>query len=269
MQVAFLQVASPDDEGSGPRAERVLDAITDAGRGADLVLLPELWAPGYFAFDRYEEEAAALDSPLVEALRAAARGADCTVFAGSVLERSDLGIHNTALLIDRSGAVVLTYRKCHLFGLASSREAQLLVPGDRADVVDTDLGRVGLMTCYDLRFPELARELLDQGASVILTAAAWPQARLEHWRLLVRARALENQVFLLACNGAGATGGVTLAGHSVVVDPRGEVLLELGPEPDAGTATIDLADVERTRAEFPVLADRRRTFAAASVGELR
>jgi predicted amidohydrolase len=255
MKAALVQVASPLDEPWQERVERVGSTVT-ALEGVDLVVLPELWATGYFAFDRYDELAESLDGPLVQTIRGWARSLGAHVQAGSVLERTPSGLHNTAVLVGPTGEVLLDYRKVHVFGY-QSLEAKLLSPGTRADVVETDLGAVGMTTCYDLRFPELYRHLVDAGAQIIIVPAAWPAARLEHWRLLTRARAVEDQVFLLACNAAARQGDVELAGHSAAIDPWGRVLAEAGADEQVLVVDLDLDVVRETREEFPVLNDRR------------
>jgi predicted amidohydrolase len=252
MRVTLIQT---EVDGRLPFAERVagVAAQVAACADADLVMLPELWATGYFAFDDYAATAEPLDGPTVAALSAAARTAGVTLHGGSIVERSDTGgLHNTSLLFDPDGALVHTYRKVHTFGYGS-REQELLTRGG-------DVGAHGpyaLSTCYDLRFPELFRRQVDAGSQLFLVAAAWPAVRLPHWRLLLRARALENQSFLLACGAAGRQGDVVLSGHSAVVDPWGEVVAEAGP--DAGTLTVEIDPelVTRSRTEFPALADRR------------
>lgn len=261
ISVALLQRCLTRKEAEDRSFDALLDALDVAASGNDLVLLPELWATGYFAFDEYATHAESLQGPIVEAMSDIARRRGAYVMGGSLVERTDAGLHNTAVLIAPDGDLALAYRKSHLFGLRSSRESELLVPGDEIRAVDSALGRIGVMTCYDLRFPEVARRLMEDGATTILVVAAWPTSRIEHWRLLVRARALENQLFVIACNGAGDGGGVTLGGYSAVVDPQGAVVDELAAEPGRLDVTLDLGDVERARADFPVLADRRFDFA--------
>jgi predicted amidohydrolase len=258
MKIALVQVASPLEE---PVAERVarVGATVERLAGHDLIVLPELWAPGYFAFDRYADLAEALDGPLLGELAGWARKLQTHLHAGSVLERdADGRLYNTAVLLGPDGDLVLDYRKVHVFGY-QSQEAKLLSPGNRADVADTPLGMVGMTTCYDLRFPELYRVLVDRGAQLVVVPAAWPAARLEHWRLFTRARAVENQVFLLACNAAGAQGDVRLGGHSVVVDPWGRVVAEAGEDEEVLVADLDLKLLTDLRTEFPVLGDRKLT----------
>lgn len=251
----MVQIASPPSETVAARRDRVGQLITEAS-GADLIVLPELWAPGYFAFDRYEELAEPLDGETVAAGREWAKRLDCYLHLGSVLERSATGaLHNTAVLLDPAGEIVHTYRKIHVFGYRS-REHDLLTPGVEVRVAESALGPLSTTTCYDLRFPELWRALIDAGAKTVIVTAAWPAARREHWRLFTSCRAVEEQVLLVACNAVGDQDGTTLGGFSRVVDPWGEVLVEAGKEEGITSCEVDLGVVERTRAEFPVLQDR-------------
>lgn len=253
-RVACVQLGDGDAGPSG--IARVSAAIADAE--ADLVVLPELWPVGYFHFDRYDDAAEPVDGPTAAALSAVAAEHRIHLHAGSIVERrSDGRLSNTSLLFGPTGELLLSYRKHHLFGYGSD-EQRLLTPGDELDVVATPLGAIGMTTCYDLRFPELYRKLVDAGAEIVLVASAWPHARLDHWRLLTRTRALENQVYVAAANAAGTDNGVRLGGHSVVVDPWGAVLAEAGEAPDEVVAAeIERDRVAAVRDEFPVLLDRR------------
>lgn len=257
MKVTCIQLAYPGGETKTQRVDRVVNLVAGAAADADLVVLPELWPTGYFAFDRYDEEAETLDGPTMTAMCDAAREHDIHLHAGSFVERHDDGLANCTVLIGPDGAIRLTYRKIHLFGYGS-KEAELLTPGTTADVAETRFGGVGTTTCYDLRFPELYRVLVARGAEILIIPAAWPAPRIEHWRLLMRARALENQAFVIACNGVGDQHGTTLGGHSVIVDPWGEVVVEAGPdEQELLSAELDLGRLAEIRGEFPVLEHRR------------
>jgi predicted amidohydrolase len=228
-------------------------------RDADLVVLPELWSTGYFAFDDYRANAEPLAGPFVEQMAEAAREAGVVVVAGTFLEVAPDGVlHNTAVVLGADGELLLAQRKYHVFGLGS-REAELVAGGEDVAVADTAVGRIAVAVCYDLRFPELFRLHSDGGAELIVVPAAWPAARREHWRLLARARAVENQAFVLACNGAGRDHGTPIAGYSAVVDPLGEVVAEADERPGTIRVTLERAAVAATRAAFPVLADRRLT----------
>jgi predicted amidohydrolase len=257
VRTALVQVASPAGEPGAKRRERVAGMVADAA-GAELVVLPELWLPGYFAFDSYREFAEPLDGDTVTAAREWARRLGCHLHMGSVLESdADGRLYNTAVLIGPDGEIAHTYRKIHVFGY-QSREAELLTPGERVGTVPTTLGRLGTTTCYDLRFPELYRALVDEGAESIVVCSAWPAARLAHWRLFTSCRAVEEQVVMIACNAVGEQAdGVRLGGHSRIVDPWGEVLAEAGEQEGITFCDIDTAVIGSARAEFPVLADRR------------
>lgn len=255
MRVALVQVASPPGEPVAGRRERVKQMLFDAA-GADLVVLPELWPSGYFAFDRYAELAEPLDGDTVTAGCEWARRLGCFLHLGSFVERTVEGrLHNTAVLIDPTGRVLHTYRKVHVFGYRS-REAQLLTPGTGVTVADTALGPTSATTCYDLRFPELWRALVDAGAHTVIVPAAWPAERREHWRLFTTTRAVEQQVLLLACNAVGAQDGAMLGGSSRIVDPWGSVLAEADQHEGITWCETAPSVVSAIREEFPVLADR-------------
>lgn len=256
MRVALVQLAGDPGEHPADRLARGCDLVA-AERDADLVVLPELWVTGFFAFDAYPAVAQPLDGPIAATLARTARAARVWLHGGSIVEAgADGGLYNTALLFDPDGELAHTQRKVHVFGYRS-REAEILRGADAIAAAATALGTVGMTTCYDLRFPEVYRVLVDQGATLLIVPAAWPAARIDHWRLLTRARALENQCFLLGCNAAGEQGEVALGGHSVVVDPWGEPVAEAGRDAQVLRAEIDPARVARLRAEFPALRDRR------------
>ncbi len=269
MRIHVLQVAYGDDEAVADRVSRVADLVRDQ-RGADLVVLPELWAPGGFSYRTWPERAETLDGPTVTALAAAAADLGVPVHAGSLVERAadgadrgpgGRGLWNTSVLLDGTGAVAATYRKIHRFGFGAG-EPKLMEAGEdlvTADLPDGAGGTVtaGLATCYDLRFPELFRGLLVAGARLVLVPAAWPAARVAHWTLLGRARAVENQCVVVQCNTAGTHAGVEQGGRSQVVTATGEVLAEAGPGEEVLVADVDLGVVEEYREAFPVLADRR------------
>ena len=254
MDVACVQAAFSPDADTPARIEHVLSLLRYV-RDVDLVVLPELWHVGYFNFDRYEAGAEPVHGQTVSALAGAARELGAFVHAGSIVERGEDGaLYNTSVLLTPTGRVAHTYRKVHLFGYKSD-ETRILTPGVEVRTVSTDLGPLAMTTCYDLRFPELYRLLTE--AEFVLVTSAWPDPRMEHWRRVTRARALDNLMFLIACNAAGECNGVRLGGHSVVVDPWGEVVAEAGGGEEILRAHVDLAKVAKIRTEFPVLDDRR------------
>ena len=222
------------------------------------MVLPELWPVGAFAYDRFTEHAESLDGPTAELMGAAARDAGVWLHAGSIVERDPDGpLYNTSLLFAPDGELHRVYRKIHRFGFDSG-EAALMGAG--SEIVTARLERpdvtVGLATCYDLRFPEQFRLLVDAGAELLVVPAGWPARRRAHWSLLARARAVESQAFVLACCSAGTHADVEQAGYSVVVDPWGEVLAEAGAGEQVLTVDLDPARVAETRRDFPVLRDR-------------
>ncbi len=262
-RVALVQVASPDDETPSARIDRV-ERLLLSQRGVDLFVLPELWSAGYFSFAQYAERAESLDGPTVRMGRRVARESGAAVHLGSIVERdAEGGLRNTTVLIDASGRIAQVYRKIHVFGY-ESLEVELLTPGDSLSVVESSVGRLGSITCYDLRFPGLWQELSLRGAETVAIPAAWPAVRREHWRLLTQARAVEHQVFTLAVNACGAQRGVELGGCSRVVDPSGRVLAECGVEEEVRVVEIDPARTAEVREEFPVIADRLADYASIS-----
>jgi len=220
------------------------------------VVLPEIWTPGYFAFDHYARAADSAD--LIRSfLSDRARTLGVHLHGGSFVERRGDNLYNTSILFDPDGEEIAVYSKIHLFGYGS-REPEVLTPGTSPTVVDTSMGRVGMAVCYDLRFPELFRAMTDLGAELVLVASAWPHPRVQAWSTLLRARALENQVYLIAANGVGPTAsGPTLCGNSSIIDPWGTVIASAGDEAAIVESVIDMASVGETRSRFRQLADRR------------
>lgn len=271
MKISVIQLGYDDQESPAARTERAAGLVA-AQQAADLVILPELWAPTGFGYAAWASNAEPLDGPWAATMRDAAIAAGCTLHAGSFVERlqecgpEGKALANTSVVFGADGELLGMYRKIHLFGF-SAGEPELMEPGPEIVLVDIDAVAntpggdqvtAGLSTCYDLRFPELYREQIGHGATMFLVPAAWPSPRVEHWRLLGRARAVENQSFVVQCNTAGQHAGTAMGGHSQVVSPSGVVLGELA-HADEGVLTVevDLSEVAAYREAFPVLADRR------------
>lgn len=253
LKIACLQIQPRDGQSAGDHVGEVERQILEQ-READLIVLPELWSVGYFAFDDYRAHAEPLDGPLARRLAGLARETSAVLHAGSLVERSGRHLYNTSIVFGPDGDMLATYRKMHVFGY-QSREPELITGGDTLATLPLAGTRAGLAICYDLRFPEVFRAVVDD-VTVFVIPATWPAARVEHWQALLRARAVENQAFVIGCNTAGRSGGVELGGGSAVVDPSGSVLAQAGPAPQVLRTSIDLAEAARARREFPVLRDR-------------
>lgn len=249
--------------------QRVRRAVTEAAeRDCELVCLPEIFTVGYFSFENYPRAAEPIDGETVTGLQGLAEAEDIAILAGSIVEDLEEsaargfetpapdGYANTSVYIDSAGDRRGTYRKQHLFGYESA-EQQLLTPGESLATIEDNGFTVGMTTCYDLRFPELYRELVDRGVTLTLVPSAWPYPRVEHWRLLPRARAVENLMYVAAVNGIGEFGEASLLGRSAVYDPWGTAIASAGEQETLVTTTLDPDAVTDRREEFPALADRR------------
>lgn len=255
MRASLIQIAVNEDETVEARRVRAAALVREQA-GADLVVLPELWTTGAFAYEEFDAAAEPLRGPTYEAMAKAAGDAGVWLHAGSVPERDPDGrIYNTSLLFSPAGDLAASYRKIHRFGFDKG-EAVLMGAGREPVTVRLPETTLGVATCYDLRFPELFRSLVDAGAEILVVPAGWPERRRSHWTLLAQARAVENQAFVLGCGTAGAHAGVPQAGHSIVVDPWGEVLAEAGADEEVLTVEFDPERVARTREQFPALKDR-------------
>jgi predicted amidohydrolase len=257
VRIALIQLDCSTTEPVATRVTRTLELIETAAPDADIVVLPELWHVGAFDVDAAREHAQAIDGPLVQALGALAAQHAIWLHGGSFCEVDAEERHyNTSVMFSPDGELVASYRKVHLFGFDGG-ETVLMSGGDELVVVDTPLGPTGLATCYDLRFPELFRALTDGGATAFLLASGWPTPRIEHWDVLTRARAIENQAWFVACNEVGTQLDMPLGGHSVVVDPRGTVVAQAGSAEEILIVEVDPGEAPRWREAFPVLDDIR------------
>jgi predicted amidohydrolase len=255
VRASLIQIAVEEGESVESRRRRAASLVREQA-GADLVVLPELWTTGAFAYQEFASQAEPLQGPTYEAMAKAASDAGVWLHAGSIPEQDPEGpLYNTSLVFSPSGDLAASYRKIHRFGFDKG-EAVLMGAGRDLVTVTLPETTVGVATCYDLRFPELFRGLVDAGAETLVIPAGWPERRRSHWTLLARARAVENQAYVLACGTAGTHAGVPQAGHSIVVDPWGEVLAEAGADEEILTVEFDPARVATTRELFPALKDR-------------
>ncbi|MGD9100346.1 MAG: carbon-nitrogen family hydrolase [Anaerolineae bacterium] len=224
-----------------------------AGAGAHLVVLPELWGSAY-DLAHAANYASSLQEGLFGEMAALARKHGLYV-AGSLLEAGAGGMYNTCALYSPQG-LVGSYRKLHLISLM--QEDRYLAPGDRLALCEgLPWGATGLAICYDVRFPEVFRGYGVAGARLVIVPAQWPSPRIAHWRTLLKARAIENQCVVAACNRVGADPHNTFGGASALIGPGGEVLVEGDDGPALLTAQVDMGTVDEVRRFLPVFRDRR------------
>jgi predicted amidohydrolase len=253
MKVASIQMAvvQNDKDANIVKAAANIEQCADA----DLIILPEIWNVGFTSFDQYIKEAEGKEGKTLTMLRTMAEKTKSYIHSGSFVEKDEDGYFNSSYLLAPSGEIVGRYRKIHLFGY-NSEETKILTPGKEVTVVQTPLGTIGMATCFDLRFPELFRKMVDKGAEIFLVCSAWPYPRLEAWTMLNRVRALENQCFLVSSNSCGVLGGVQFVVDSLVVDPWGTIIAGSSDEELNVRADIDVGKVQAARENFPGLASR-------------
>lgn len=245
MRIGQVQVSWDAPGGNLARYDRFAAEAAEAG--CAVVLFPELSDTGY-ALAAMPERAGTWPGAALEALQEAAQRHRVGIIAG-LSERGPDGIYNAAAALDRDGHLCGAYRKTHLFRGPEGAEADVFRAGDALQVVTIDGIRWGLSICFDLRFPELYRQLADRGAQVLAVVAAWPLVRIDDWSVLCRARAIENQLFLAGVNHAGEPFG----GRSCMIGPAGDVKCE-GGNGEEGLLTVDVdpGEIDRVRHALPV-----------------
>jgi predicted amidohydrolase len=272
MRVALCQI--PVSSTPQVNLDRVRAAVDDAARrGARLAVFPEGTQVRFSADLR--AAAQPLDGTFCSELAGIASAAQVAVVAGVFEPAPDGRVFNTTVGIDADGRLAAAYRKIHLFDALGNRESAEIAPGDRPVVADLAGLRVGFVTCYDVRFPELARSLASDGAELLVLPAAWAAGlyKEEHWLTLVRARAIENTIWIAASGqvpdpAEPPTRATTGIGRSLLVDPMGVVRLDLGPAAGVDVGEVDPGYTEEVRAALPSLANRRADLfpAAAPAG---
>lgn len=255
---SVAQFAPGEDKSANLKSIRGLVAAARE-QGSELVVFPEYSMFTVSAMDeRFVASAERLDGAFVTQLSALAAEHRIAIVCG-MNEATDEGtrIHNTLLAIDAAGALVAAYRKLHLYDAFGYTESSLVRPGTIEPPQTFVIGglRFGMQTCYDLRFPEVTRRLVDAGADVALMPAEWVPGPLKenHWTTLLRARAIENTIYLAAADQCGAAG----AGNSMIVDPMGVVLASVGEEEGLATATLEPERLARVRKKNPAVQLRR------------
>jgi predicted amidohydrolase len=257
ISIAQIEVVRSHPEENLRKGEQFI--VKAARKGSDIICFPEMWTTGF----PWEEmgELARRHTAILASLCTLARDHYIWINGSLPLLTGHERVANTSVLIDPKGKIRGTYRKTHLFSLF--HEEQFIEAGDSLCLVDAPRGKTGLAICYDIRFPELFRTYALKGAEMMLLPAAFPYPRLGHWKILSRARAIENQIYLVAANRVGTEDmgseeKVTYFGSSAIIDPWGETVVE-GAEgkEELLTATIDMDRVREVRSSMRVFADRR------------
>ncbi len=273
--VSAIQITAVDGEVEATR-EKVSRLLDVAGaRGSDLVVLPEVWTGlAYSESDLYRETAETIPGPSTDLLAAKAKEYGMHI-VGSIYERANEAYYNAAPLIDPSGSIVGKYIKTHLFDAPDRtdirkgiRESDKVRAGNVLPVFETAIGKIGVSVCSDLRFPEVYRVLTLKGARIIVCASAFLSPRFDHWEFFMRARAAENQVFVVASGqyGVEPKSGIGFVGRSMIVDPWG-VIIATAPDTECCiTTTIDLDFVDEIRSRYPLM-DQRRPALYGMIGE--
>ncbi len=224
--------------------ERVFSFIRRLKGEVDIIALPELWTTGY----RLKEESPHTD---VSVFSDFAREMNAYLIAGSIYFREGERYFNRSFVFDRSGRLIGEYTKIHLFKSLD----EVFTAGEIIEPIETEFGKLGIVICYDIRFPELVRKLMLKGAEILFVPAHWPYARIDHWKSLLKARAIENQMYVVGVNRYGREGSILFGGNSLVYSPRGEKIAHLGEGEGYALVDIDIQEVRRYREEFPVLKD--------------
>lgn len=263
MKIALVQMEIRERNCAG-NTEHGLKLLEEAAKQSDLVILPEIWTTGY-SLGHLKEEAVTLDGPLLKTLCRIAKQNQCSLLPGSLPIRKNGLIYNMIPVINKTGNIIYTYGKAHLFGMFE--EEKFFAPGDAFDAFDLDGLCCGATICYDLRFPEFYRYLALQGAKLIVCPAEWPARRGDGFDLLSRARAFENHVYVAAVNCVGSFKGDPFYGHSRVIDPMSHIVAEGGDREEIIYTDIDLENVEKVRKNLNALSDVR--FKILEPGSIR
>jgi omega-amidase len=254
MKVSVIQLDIADGEPEVNR-ERVRMLIEKASADKpDAILLPEMWTTAY-ELAKLEQLCDKEGKPTLDMISELSAKYEVNIIAGSFADMGkDGGIRNTSYITDRKGNIVSKYEKIHLFKLMG--EDTSLKPGKKYCTFELDGVKCGLIICYDLRFPELIRTLALEGIKVLFVPAEWPARRIMHWTTLLKARAIENQIFVVAANRAGKSDSDVFVGGSAVIDPWGEAYIEADFNEQIITAELELGKVEEIRSQMDILSDR-------------
>src|SRR5690554_1258762 len=247
-----IQIGQPTEN-----YQRVTDQLHKALSGTnkpDVIVLPEMWNTGY-ALNHIESLADHDGQRTKKLISEFCQKHEVHVIAGSIADIMEGEVRNTTYVFNRAGEVVADYSKIHLFRLMN--EEKHLTAGNHIGQFELEGISAGMMICYDIRFPELTRKLALDGVKVVFIPSEWQNPRLHHWRTLLIARAIENQMYIVACNRVGISEGTEFFGHSMMIDPWGEIVAEADDQETIMHVELDLNLVDQVRQRIPVFDDRR------------
>lgn len=255
MKVGLIQMDIVLGDIGANQAKALSMMTTAVHQKSELLVLPELWSTGY-RLDRIHELAEPANGPTLQLLKKFARENRIEIITGSIAELRDGKVYNSAFVLNSKGETVAQYSKIHLVGLM--QEDRYMTPGNRRCLFDLGCGKAGLIICYDLRFTELPRTMALEGCQTLFVPAEWPSCRGKHWVILNTARAIENQMCVIAVNRVGSDDNNAFYGHSMIINPWGEVLAE-GSETaeEVIVVDVDFASMAEIRQRIPVFKDRR------------
>ncbi|KRE10592.1 MULTISPECIES: carbon-nitrogen family hydrolase [Priestia] len=234
--------------------QKMMEALKE---NPDILVLPELWDTAY-DLTRLDEIADDEGQQAKQLISQFAKTNEVNIVAGSIAKKTEQGVTNTMYIFDRKGREVSQYSKLHLFKLMD--EHLYLEAGTAKNLFTLEHSLCAGVICYDIRFPEWIRVHTSSGAEVLFVVAQWPAPRLAHWKALLISRAIENQCYVIACNRVGQDPNNTFAGHSLVIDPWGEIIAEAGDSEELLSADVNLELVKEIRKQIPVFTDRRTEF---------
>ncbi|WP_042455901.1 carbon-nitrogen family hydrolase [Neobacillus dielmonensis] len=250
-----MDIAYGNPQKNVQNAEKLIEKAIE--NQPDIIVLPELWTTGY-DLTRLEEIADKNAEQTIQFFKQAAQKFKVNFVGGSVANQGKNGVKNTLLIINKLGELVHQYSKLHLFKLME--EHLYLNAGVDKGLFQLEGCQFAGVICYDIRFPEWIRAHTSSGAEVLFVVAEWPAPRLMHWRSLLIARAIENQCYVIACNRSGVDPKNQFAGHSMIIDPWGEIVAEAGEKQEILTAVIEMDKVKAIRNEIPIFEDRRPEY---------
>jgi omega-amidase len=253
VSIAQMDMKFADPEFNFKHAEELIRKA--ALEKPDVIVLPETWNTGFFPDKNLASLSDQNGEKTKELCGGLAKELNVNIVAGSVSNVKNGKVYNTAFIFNRSGNCIAEYDKIHAF--TPMKEDVAYQKGDHLALFELDGHRCGMIICYDIRFPELTRALAVKGIDILFISAQWPAVRRTHWQILTKARAIENQVFLAACNSCGKAGETVYGGTSCLLNPWGEVIQEAGPSEEIISGDFDFEILKGIRSSINVYVDRR------------